>query len=748
MLKLENVSKYYYSNETIALGLRNVDLEFHIGEFVAITGESGSGKSTLLNVLSGLDTYELGKMYINSEDISHYTVKELENYRRQYIGFVFQNYNIVDSYTVLQNVEMALVIQGYDKDKRRERAIELIEKVGLKNRLNHKASKLSGGEKQRTVIARALAKDCKIIVCDEPTGNLDSSSSKKIFELLNEISKDKLVIVVTHNFNAIKDYANRKIRLFDGEIVEDRIYRDINVENNKEIEEKLYFSNFIDILKISFNNILSVPKKTLFTTLVTLFIIGVFVFGYGSNLKQKNTSDVYETAYFSNSNASRLILSKYDQSSFSPSELSELLDVEYVRDVINYDAVLDTLLTSQYYNDDFEYDEFIQYIVLSSASLNLFDLESGRLPVSDNEVIIADNEYYQIGDYISLSNSIHIKEQPGELTLDYTFKVVGIIERNNSLFDETENLYFTTQAIEEFKYDALFVYNQMYIYVDDIRNYIIYQEVRINNDLDDFVLLGYDAMFYDMCRDFLVEVCDIPVFISQHDFTIMAISRFENSNEYVDITFISVPYVEGAYGQAIYMNETTFEFLLEEDIYQPSVVIYDMYEAQKVKVVLEEIGYNVFYPNGVVDTEGGLLIIFNNVKLFLSLSLMMLVVYFVGYFVMRNVMISKKKDYLIYRSVGASKKVINLISITEIMIITIFSFVLLMGLLVMNESYKTPLPRYLRYFDFENYATLLITIFILMLLMGRRFNKQIFNKSVITSLRDMVWYYDKTREIK
>ncbi len=554
MLKLENVSKYYYSNETIALGLRNVDLEFHIGEFVVITGESGSGKSTLLNVLSGLDTYELGKMFINSEDISHYTVKELEDYRRQYIGFVFQNYNIIDSYTVLQNVEMALVIQGYNKEKRRERAIELIDKVGLKNRLHHKASKLSGGEKQRTVIARALAKDCKIIVCDEPTGNLDSISAKKIFELLNNISKDKLVIVVTHNYNAIKDYASRKIRLFDGEIVEDMKIKKLVKKSEKQISEKQYHSNYFDILKISINNILSVPKKTLFTTLVTLFIIGVFVFGYGSNLKQKNTSTIFETKYFSNSNPSRLIISKYDQSEFTELELAELEEIEYIRGVIDYDAVLDTVLTSQYYNDEFSYDEFVNYKVLSSVSLNLFDLKTGRLPENDYEVVIAENGYYLLGDNISLTNSIHVKEQPGETTTDYTFKVVGIIERSNSLFDETENLYFTIDAIENFKYDALFPYNQMYIYVDSLESYIVYQDVRIDNDLADYTLQGYDAMFFDMCRDFGVEVCDISEFIAAHDFSIMSISRFEDSSENIDIIFTSVPYVEGAYGQAIYMN--------------------------------------------------------------------------------------------------------------------------------------------------------------------------------------------------
>jgi len=216
MLKLQNISKYYHSNDVVALGLRKVSLEFKLGEFVAVTGESGSGKSTLLNVISGLDTYEDGEMYVNGEETSYFSNEEWESYRRQYIGFVFQNYNIVDSYSVLENVMVALTIQGYDKARRKARALELIDRVGLSTHVHHKASKLSGGQKQRAVIARALAKDCPIIVADEPTGNLDSETGENIMSLLKEISRDKLVIVVTHNYDQVKDYATRKIRLFDG----------------------------------------------------------------------------------------------------------------------------------------------------------------------------------------------------------------------------------------------------------------------------------------------------------------------------------------------------------------------------------------------------------------------------------------------------------------------------------------------------------------------------------------------------
>ncbi len=147
MIKLVNVSKYYHNEGVVSLGLRKINLEFNIGEFVAITGESGSGKSTLLNVISGIDTYEDGELYINGEETSYYDDEDWEEYRKNKVAFIFQNYNLIDSYSVLRNVETALVNQGYDLKTRRKKAIEILERVGLNKHLKHRASKLSGGEK-------------------------------------------------------------------------------------------------------------------------------------------------------------------------------------------------------------------------------------------------------------------------------------------------------------------------------------------------------------------------------------------------------------------------------------------------------------------------------------------------------------------------------------------------------------------------------------------------------------------------
>lgn len=169
MLELKNVSKFYYNKGVIASGFTKVNLKLKIGEFVAITGESGSGKSTLLNVISGLDSYEEGEMYIDGKETSHYTEKDFENFRRRYISNIFQTFNLVNSYTVYQNIELVLLLNGYKKRKIKKKVLELIKKVDLYKFRNTKVSKLSGGQKQRVAIARALAKETPIIIADEPT---------------------------------------------------------------------------------------------------------------------------------------------------------------------------------------------------------------------------------------------------------------------------------------------------------------------------------------------------------------------------------------------------------------------------------------------------------------------------------------------------------------------------------------------------------------------------------------------------
>ena len=207
MLSLKNIIKDYPVGDGVVHALKGVDVEFRKNEFVAILGQSGCGKTTLLNIIGGLDRYTSGDLIINGRSTKEFKDRDWDAYRNHSIGFVFQNYNLIPHQTVLSNVELALTLSGVPKSERRKRAVEALEKVGLGDQLKKKPNQMSGGQMQRVAIARALVNDPDILLADEPTGALDSSTSVQIMEILKEISKDKLIIMVTHNPELAEQYA-------------------------------------------------------------------------------------------------------------------------------------------------------------------------------------------------------------------------------------------------------------------------------------------------------------------------------------------------------------------------------------------------------------------------------------------------------------------------------------------------------------------------------------------------------------
>lgn len=277
MLQLKDVVKTYGSGENVVKALNGVSITFRQNEFVAILGHSGCGKTTMLNIIGGLDHYTSGDLIINGVSTKQYKDRDWDAYRNHSIGFVFQSYNLIPHQTVLANVELALTISGVSKAERKKRAKEALEKVGLGNQLNKKPNQMSGGQMQRVAIARALINNPDILLADEPTGALDSETSVQVMELLKEIAKDKLVIMVTHNPELAEDYANRIVKVKDGKIIGDtNPYKPKKKQETKKENKKRVSMSFGTAVSLSLNNLMTKKGRTILTAFAgSIGIIGI-----------------------------------------------------------------------------------------------------------------------------------------------------------------------------------------------------------------------------------------------------------------------------------------------------------------------------------------------------------------------------------------------------------------------------------------------------------------------------------------
>lgn len=307
MLELNDIKKDYVSGSTTVSALKGINLRFRDCEFVSILGQSGCGKTTMLNIIGGLDKYTSGDLKINGVSTKNYKDRDWDFYRNNSIGFVFQSYNLIPHQTVLSNVELALTLSGVSKAERKKRAIEALEKVGLGEQIHKKPNQMSGGQMQRVAIARALVNNPDILLADEPTGALDTETSIQIMELLKEISKDRLIIMVTHNPELAKDYSTRIVRLLDGVITDDSdpytledMEADIKAKeaakvkasekkNKKSGKKQKTSMSFFTALSLSFNNLMT--KKT--RTILTAFAGSIGIIGIAMILSISNGIQLY-----------------------------------------------------------------------------------------------------------------------------------------------------------------------------------------------------------------------------------------------------------------------------------------------------------------------------------------------------------------------------------------------------------------------------------------------------------------------
>ena len=426
MLSVKNIYKSYGTKDNKYPVLKDINLNFRQNEFVAILGPSGSGKTTLLNILGGLDRYDSGDLIINGKSTKQFKERDWDSYRNKSIGFVFQSYNLISHISILSNVEMGLTLGNINRSEARKKAVAALEKVGLKEHIHKKPNQLSGGQMQRVAIARALVNNPDIILADEPTGALDSKTSTQIMDLIKEIAKDKLVIMVTHNDTLADIYASRIIKLSDGKIVSDSNPYEAKKEN-KEYNLKRTKMSFITALGLSLNNIKTKKGRTLLTSFAaSIGIIGISLVLSLSNGFQKQIDNFEKDTL---SNMPILILKDGIDMSEAVSTITvngnddtEYPDDKIVRkekdvETVSHSNKLDDNYLSYLNNIDSSYLSGMSYsrytrmnlLVKNDEDVVPFDYNLSPLPENKNgeiDSLMKDNYDLMAGSYATSSNEL------------------------------------------------------------------------------------------------------------------------------------------------------------------------------------------------------------------------------------------------------------------------------------------------------------------------------------------------------
>ena len=695
MIELKNLSKYYNSAGIVSVGLRNIDLKLYKNEIVAIVGDSGSGKSTLLNVICCVDTYEDGEMYFNGVETSHFNQNDMDLFRKNHVGFIYQNYNIIDSYTVLENVMLPLILRGYSIEDAKKRSLELLEEVGLSHRVNNKGSNLSGGEKQRCVIARALASDCSILACDEPTGNLDSKSSLEIIDLIKKVAKDKLVLIVTHDYEEVSNIVTRKIEISDGMIVEDHVIQ--NNESSDKLDVKTTEEEIKkrDLFKVSLNNIRCTPRKTIFTFLIFLCISLVAFYLYLTCMGASEKSSFNPDSTFGNCEYNRLIAFNFDHSSLTDDY--KKVNGQYYENAFYEDLVFKTELKKG--------DEIKPIDVIYTQYNDLgFELISGEKLKNQNEVFIVVPK-----DKLDECSMILTTMVDGEITLgEKKLKFVGFGSSqyvNSMTIISTENLVKEVCGI---------TYRMIVDFTLDQGDYTekIVKVVNTTSGGNIRLLISENLQPYYESGQLQIK------------YYLNSLYEIDGFNREVEIFYTST------YNLVNLMIPVDCEYVFDE-VYEVSIYATTPNDACDQ---LEQFGYTVIRPSvyySEIDQNFTLFIIYVAASTIIVFTLG-----FIANTILLRVYDSKIKQYTVFRSLGVVKKEMNLIVLFEFLVIAVIA-ALFAYLLIYAANFL---------FDFEflnvvNYNNLLVSFvyFLVMLLfvlfVVSRFNKRLYTYSLQSTFK-------------
>ena len=714
MIKLKDVSKYYYNKGLITSGITKINAEFNIGEFIVITGESGSGKSTLLNVISGLDTYEDGEMYIEGKETSHYGDEDFEEYRKEYISNIFQNFNLVGSYTVYQNIELVMLINGYTKKEARPKILKLINEVELTKYKNTRVSKLSGGQKQRVAIARALAKNTPIIIADEPTGNLDKRAAESVLKTLALTAKDKLVIVVTHNYEQVEKYATRKITMFDGKILEDKIITktdEVKTDGNLESKKMKPLSK----LRLGVRNTFNIVPKFLLLLAVFLFMFAAItteMAGFRENKYEEER--VGNNSYLQNKDTSRIIINKSDKSPFTDEDYQRIEALGNISRIQKDDYLED--LSASLYSDYY-------YISGSVIKRTNQKLDLGRDIEKDNEVVIQMNkENNTIGDPEKILNKEFMYNYQDNTT---KLKVVGIIFNDDldyeSIIEVSDNMinefilnYVISRTTQTLTVNGADTYCNLF-YIDSVNDSSIYVNENLNNNSYPIKMVSLS-----LSNTYVNKVFDLKV---EHVL-----------NKYNSKRLTGYSYEENT----CYLSKNLIRNTLISDKYQTSIFVKDEVKINDTINDLMNLGYSTYAVKDMLINESATMTYIYNIINLVLMIIILVAMFFISYLIIKLILKSRKNYYTIIRILGGSKK--NCKSILKIELYTIlniaFIIITFLVYMIINGMIDISLRSSLKLLNIKDYVLIYILIFALTYLISVRFGRFIFKESAIKTYNE------------
>jgi putative ABC transport system permease protein len=665
MLKLKNISKTYVIGEFSQNALDNVSIEFRKAEFVTVLGPSGCGKTTMLNVIGGLDHADKGDLIINDKSTKNFTDHEWDMYRNNSIGFIFQSHNLISHLSVLQNVEMGLSLSGVSQSDAKKRAIEVLDRVGLKDHIHKRPNQLSGGQSQRVAIARALANNPDVILADEPTGSLDSETSIQILDLIKDIAKDKLVIMVTHDSEMAYRYATRVVKLKDGKIIDDSNPLAENVKNDAKLDLKKTAMSFKMALISSLNNI----RTKLGRTFLTAFAGSIGIIGIALILSLSNGLDQE--------------IDKFERETLSgyPITVTESrLDFEKMRQATETDLLMypEQDYATMYDENRFQSflvknditDDYIQYVDAYVNGDGVETLSGVKYQRKVNMALLKYMEVPQIGDvYFPIHSETIVENEdtnPGDV-FGFGFSFFTLLPEGDVFDNNYEVIYGNpvTQDFEQKNFEVYLVvdeYNRIYKSTLQVLGFDPNTETTFA--FEDIIGTEFKLYMgeYNMQTSDITEAMDVTIagIIRAKEGSNVALlyNGLGYTSELADYLYTNYPDEVGGI-DAISLYPSSFE---NKDLVKEYLDKYNegKTETQKVEYV-DQAATITSMVGGVIDTISIVLIAFAAISLVVS-SIMISIITYIS-------VLERTKEIGVLRALGARKKDISRVFNSENLII-------------------------------------------------------------------------------